>query len=309
MGDDFEVAQPDDYFQRLVFKPQSGFEAQSGSDTIVPDSENTIELDRPEQDEANFIGPRMDNLWRINDVFFGETIRSFRPLLKRYCLHESIGPGDTSYTVMNNRRSIFPYLRGNVAGAVHLANAGTNPYNFCNTLLLHWLVNAHSGWRGSIRYKIIPRGPMDIDTTVEVERYNLTPGEDQYVSDTYGIDFYTGASDAARGAVIGNKNSAPYVRQSLTGYNGMARVHRSVNPMLEYEVPFYGTYRYSPGKKQDWTGPEWNVAPSQAHTIRHFIQGTTTSLVEIYVAAGEDIQTYFWTGLPPMYYESVPPPI
>jgi hypothetical protein len=34
MGDDFEVAQPDDYFQRFVFKPQSGLE----SDGIVPES-------------------------------------------------------------------------------------------------------------------------------------------------------------------------------------------------------------------------------------------------------------------------------
>jgi hypothetical protein len=59
MGDDFEVAQPDDYFQRFVFKPQSGLESEG----IVPESENTVELDKPAHDEVNYLGPRLDNLW------------------------------------------------------------------------------------------------------------------------------------------------------------------------------------------------------------------------------------------------------
>lgn len=54
MGDDFEVAQPDDYFQRFVFKPQSGLESEG----IVPESENTVELDKPAHDEVNYLGPR-----------------------------------------------------------------------------------------------------------------------------------------------------------------------------------------------------------------------------------------------------------
>jgi hypothetical protein len=309
MGDDFEVAQPDDYFQRFVFKPQSGLEPQSGTEPTVPESENTDELDRPEHEIANVLGPKHDDLYRINDVFFGETIRSFRPLLKRYALHECIGPMDTSYTTTHNRRSMFPYLRGNVPSAVHLRAAGTIPYNYCNTLLLHWIVNSFSGWRGSMRYKILPRGPLDADNTTQVERYNIAPNENQYAHSSAGIDFYTSVSDAARAAVLGDKNANPYTRQSLTGFNGLVRVNKNVNPNLEFEVPFYGPFRYSPGKKSDYTGAEWPVAPLQGFIIRNMVLGGTTTLYEIYAAAGEDIQTYFWTGLPPIYYEATPPPL
>jgi hypothetical protein len=148
---------------------------------------------------------------------------------------------------------------------------------------------------------------MDENNNTQVERYSITPGENQYAHASTSIDFYTSLSDCARAAVIGNKNASPYIRQSLTGYNGLTRVHRTVNPQIEYEVPFYGSFRYSPGKKQDWTGPEWAEAPMQGVIIRNMVQGATTTLQEIYAATGEDFQAYFWTGLPPMYYESVPP--
>lgn len=306
MGDDFEVANPDDHFQRFVTKPQSGMETMT---EVIDTNETTDELDRPEQVIDNYLGPSKDMLENINHVFYGETIRSFRPLLKRYALHECIGPLAGTYTVAHHRRCMLPYYRGNVSGAVHLANGGLSPYNFVNTLLIHWVVTAFQGWRGAMRYKILPRGPLDNDNITEVERYNTGPFDTYYVSTNSGIDFYTTTSDAARAAVLGDKNATPYIRQSLTGYNGLARVHRSVNPQIEFEIPFYANFRYHPGKINNYTDLPGNVAPLQSFVIRDMTNGETSTLKEIHVAVGEDFQCFFWTGLPPLYFENTPPPL
>merc|ERR1712127_21194 len=79
---DFEVFVPDDHLQKFVFKPQSGIEPQSGNE-IVPESQDTEEPSAPEQSMSDILGPGIQNTQQINKVFAGETIVSFRTLLKR----------------------------------------------------------------------------------------------------------------------------------------------------------------------------------------------------------------------------------
>lgn len=158
MGDDFEVAVPDDHIQRMVFKPQSG-----KVDEMVPEAFGTDEPDAPQQEEASSIGPRYTNHDLLGKVFMGEAIQSFRPLLKCYNLHSNLIWGENgSPRVYYGRRSMFPYFRGNVEGAVDNRDNGgvPTPYNYANTVLMHWVTLAFSGWRGSIRWKILPRGKM-----------------------------------------------------------------------------------------------------------------------------------------------------
>ena len=306
-GDDFEVTLPSDNFQKFVFRPQSGEENQD----LNPDAEGTSELNRPTQELVSSIGPSMDNLSNVANVFYGESIRSFRPLLKRYSLHECVGPLDGTPTVMDNRRANFPYYRGNVPGAVHTANSGTTPapYNYVNTLLLHWVTMMHSGYRGSIRYKALPRGPIDDNFVNQVERYDFFVGQAPYKTSTFAFQNHTTVSAAARSAVLGDKNNAPFIRNSLTGMNGLARVHGRVNPNLEFEIPYYSENRFTPGKLLDETSTTTTFNNVPGFTMRTFIDGNNTSLIEIYAAAGEDFQVYFFSGMPPVYYENAPPPL
>lgn len=305
-GDDFEVTLPSDNFSRYVFKPQSGMEKE-----LNPDAEGTSELNAPVHMEESIIGPTLDPLENIASVYYGESIRSFRPLIKRYALHECVGPLTGTPTVMNNRRAGFPYYRGNVPGAVHTANSGTTPapYNFVNTLLLHWVTQMHSGYRGSVRYKALPRGPMDDNYVNEVERYDFFLGQSPYISETFAFQNHTTVSAAARAAVIGDKNNPPFERNSLIGMNGMARVHGRVNPNLEFEIPYYSENRFTPGKLLDETSVTTSFDNVPGFLMRTFIDGANTSLVELYVAAGEDFQVYFFSGMPPVFYEAVPPPL
>lgn len=207
MGDDFEVAVPDDKFQRFVTKPFVALDAQSGEEE---NTELNSDVDMPFQESSSTIGPTLDPLRDITSVYFGETIRSFRPLLKRYVLHECIGTQDSSASkVLSGTRSFYPYYRGGLSSAVH--TSGISPYNYVNTLLVHWINAAHCGFRGGMRYKIIPRGNRTegLPSIGEVERYNFNDAGPQYNTTVLNVDFYTTPSAAARAAVLGNKLAAP----------------------------------------------------------------------------------------------------
>ena len=157
MGDDFEVFVPDNRFQSYEFKPQSGFEPQSGGeDNNMNDALVSHAPSPPQQEgETDIVGVGVTNHEHLNKVFTGEVIKSFRPLLKRYTLHSMLNATfNSDRRSLYGRRTAFPFLRGNVSSAVHSTSAAAS-YNYCNTMLLHWVTLAYSGYRGSIRWKIV----------------------------------------------------------------------------------------------------------------------------------------------------------
>lgn len=306
MGDDFEVFVPDDHFQHFTFKPQSGYEVQSGSEPLVSESQNTAEPSAPQQDEAEKLGPTMSDNSDVNKVFTGESIASFRTLLKRYNLWTTVSPEVDTDVVMNGRFSMYPFLRGNVSGAVHLTSTAA-PYNFCNTVLMHWCTLAFSGWRGSIRYKWLPRGPLwsGCKPSLYVQRHGIR--ETEYDRNDVAPTSYTNASKAAASAVVDNTIGAGgLIKPGVPGSGVKGQVYQSgyLNPAIEFELPYYSPYRFTPGKEEDHTqvnnfneGYDWSIR----------LGGTVTTAYDIHVAAGEDFQLYFFTGLPRMYYEPAPP--
>lgn len=309
MGDDFEVAVPDDYFQHFVLKPQSGEILQPQSGEAVADAVGTDEPDAPQQMMSTIIGlpPAEDS--NLNKVFFGEAISSFRPLLKRYSLWNVIPKTDGTPMTISGRFPNFPYFRGNVGGAVDLTNAADS-YNYCNTILLHWVRVAFSGSRGSIRYKLIPRGSQNNSDRIEVQRAPWIPGTPAYRVNNSTMDTY-GTTTGARKAIVtqweaATGNSVPLDEQPMGGTRGLTLTTNQVNGALEFETPYYSSYRFTPGKFQDLTTLQlWEAAWD--YRVWFNITGNPTGVLDVYTAAGEDFQTYFFTGMPRMYYEAAPP--
>jgi hypothetical protein len=308
MGDDFEVAAPDDYFQHFVLKPQSGVILDPQMGEIVPESQNTEELDAPQQTESTIVGLPPVEHNDLNKVFFGEAITSFRTMLKRYNLWNTIAKVETSSTTISVRYPSFPYMRGSVSGAVDLTSLAS-PYNYVNTILLHWVRSAFSGHRGSIRYKLVPRGFISTIDRVEVQRAPYFPSSDAYSVFREALPSY-GNDKLARFDIMtqwqfGSGNNVPIPGHPFPGTRGMALTTFNVNSILEYEVPYYSPYRFTPGKLEDLTTSNLFEA---SYDIRWFSNGGQNSTVmDVYVAAGEDFQCYFFTGLPRMYFETFPP--
>jgi len=314
MGDDYEVAVPNDYFQRFVLKPQSGEVLDSQSGEIVTESQNTTELDAPQQSQTTIVGlpPAEDS--QLNKVFMGEAVTSFRPLLKRYMLHNAIPKLDTVPVVISGRYPNFPYLRGNVAGAEDVT-AAFAPYNYVNTVLLHWVRAGFSGSRGSIRYKLIPRGIQSRGDRIEVQRAPIAEGVDMYEwnfqsQNTYGT-LKAAREDLMVAWLAGTSNSIPTGEKPLPAFRGLALTTNQVNGALEFEVPYYSPYRFTPGKPQNYTSATGINRFESAWDFRAYFNSdhadSSTSTYDVYVAAGEDFQTYFWTGMPRIYYEITAP--
>lgn len=303
-GDDFEVFVPSDHFQKFVFKPQSGFEPQSGNE-IVPESQDTQEPSAPEQSMSDKLGPGIQDTQQLNKVFVGETIVSFRTLLKRYNLWRRDKTSSDGGAVTKRYRvtkSMFPFYRGNVSGAVDICGSTNQPYNYVNTVMLHWVTAAFSGWRGSIRYKLMfdkcyQSKSDNVDSRVYVTREPIfPPGQPSYRRDLINYPFAT--SDAS----CSNQIMAGITR--VTGTKGMMYATDKINPVVEFEVPYYSQYRFTPGKQIDYT-EDYNWTPNWSMEAQVFASGGT--VVDYHVAAGEDFQVYFFTGLPRMYYEATPP--
>jgi hypothetical protein len=296
-GEDFQVFVPTDSYSNFVFKPQMGFE--------IADAENSDEKDAPAQMMSSELGSMQTPNTDLTKVFIGESIGSFRSLLKRYSLHTSIGPAEpNSHKTLWYKTSGFPYYRGKVSGAIHTTSLGA-PYTYCNTLLLHWITMAFQGWRGSIRRKIFLKGSRSVDATPPFMSVQLT--ENDYYG--YSGNISSVATSTAGAAYLSVKTSlipAKYTQVPL-GTLGSALTSGRLHDTLEFEVPFFSEYRMVPGKTLNWTTSAIpRVRPHGFETIMDSTWGTTC-LANFYVATGEDFQVYMFTGLPPMYYESAPP--
>jgi hypothetical protein len=298
-GDDFEVARPASQFQNIAFKAQEGFEPQSG------------EEDMPEQTTCYQLGPGKTDLRDAPKVFMGEAIVSFRPLLKRYSLHSTIGgAGSPGNYVYYGRRSGFPYLRGNVGNEVNTTGLGAG-YNYCNTLLVHLVTLGFSGWRGSQRWKVIPRGKSSADATLSVQLADTTSSVSFYDANALALPAYTDVDRAAASCVSisGQYQFSDGVPRPLSGTKGCLVQQTRLNKSVEFEVPYQSRNRFIPGKIIDYTTPNPSVLrEAPLFDYRFESSGSSaTEVYDLYHATGEDFQVFMWTGVPRLYFEAAPP--
>ena len=320
MGDDFEVFVPDDYFTNFVYKPQSGME----NETIIPEAENTEEPSKPMQEKSTTVGPSMQDGSLINKVFTGESIMSFRQMLKRYALwrREAPWPDNGVNTPSNiewyGSRNMFPFLRGNVTGAVDTTGVAA-PYNYCNSLLLHWVTLAHSGWRGSLRYKMIFKNAlMDVNEIIEpaasssnarqqslyIERSSKGDTLAGYTNTVQTDPGFTSGKEASYQAVSNLVLQANDTK-AIVGPRGTLYQDSQINPVAEFEVPYYSDIRFSPGKQVDYSTSNSVYQDGFNWFAQSYADKRSTC--DFHVAAGEDFQVYFFTGLPKMHFEFSPP--
>lgn len=302
-GDDFEVFVPTDKVSSYTFKPQSG-EVTGKIDTV---DEETSEPSAPVQNQEMVMHTASTESRKLNTVFTGEAIASFRPLLKRYVLHTARSLDATTPVVASGLLPQFPYLRGNVSGAVNFTDTAA-PYSFCNTVLLQYITMCFAGWRGSTRWKILPRGNLSSSEppSIYVTRAEPTSNE-KFLRSVVAQDAYTSNSEAAASVITTQSlNGINDAKRPPNGALGSAWTTGLVNPTMEVEVPFYSKYRFVPGKVEDYTTSSTDIT-GLGWYYRIFTDGAATTTFDFHVSAGDDFQTYFWTGMPRLYFEASPP--
>jgi hypothetical protein len=315
MLDDFEVAMPNSDLGRYRFRNPNPPARQTRSITepeMGEDSMGDMDCCEAPITDPPTIDTMADALIETPDttkLFFGEVVASFRQLMKRTCLSEVVLVGEqTTSTIFSLTRRAFPEYGGNYDGGAFgssLALTYTNgsqvvPYA---TTYLNYLGRMFIGWRGSVRW------------TFDTSTLNVSGGGDLFNSLTLN---YSRTDSTAR-----TTNSLPLPPTGLPVINigpdlvdtggpetlkGCYLGNSRVNPVQSVEVPFYSAQRFlttleEPAFDTIVTGPAFNlsvVLPSSANAA-------DISVLRMFTSAGEDLNFFFFNGLPPMYFQPTLP--
>jgi hypothetical protein len=292
-GEDFEVANPNGEVLRYCeYEPQGGgvYEPQADGEELVEEAdgipETPAQID-PIGHEESLDAPH-------THVFFGESFKSIRSLIKRYCYHQAYTDTKPEFIITETN---FPVEPGQSKSPRHLTAAGatppSQPYNYTNMTYLNWFKPCYLGWRGGLRSKYFSIDPGGTSMCA-VTRYSepiaqAECGHKQYtISDTELI------------------HSNDELVQLLGASSGSDVVLTHLDGALEVEFPFYCTSRFAPGRKflngtdaNKWMGNDFyhKVFVRYVSTVKPMMR---------YVAAGDDFSFFFFVGQPGVLYRAKP---
>lgn len=344
-GDDFEVAEPTGReLSQMRVRTQSevpSFPPELERSEVRPDAEEenaqtTVESNAPEVDvDANLLGANINMADKATDVHFGEVIRSFRPLLKRYNQIERF-PVDLASGLnlfVQLTRFAMPPWPGYVSkvGATDLDNVGLQPvklsevydykyYVYGHTSLLTYVSSAFVCWRGSIRW-FVDADPYStarsIVQTPRIQRYSqINPGQE-----VIALNSNSGLEES--------RIEIQALENQNTGLDGFNYQSNSINPTVSVDIPFYSNYRFAPARWlfnwrrsgsdliDRWIGESsdpYPFMPSWIYTIGlgSFFDSTVLNETQssrsilTAAAAGDDFTVGFFIGAPPMFFQPVP---
>jgi len=339
-GDDFEVAVPSGEIisnfrlltpdQAVVPTSLKGHpedfknDLEPNSSPLLPNSAEEVtgavqdeNQDSPELETTVSVGPKTS----LNDdatlVHYGESIRSFRQLIKRYSLHEQISIARVAEFLKDKTGMSFTTQRHALPFEPGYTNRGvsTNPVPYTLTsgkryalgymTPLRYLTSAFVGWRGGVRYmtdlstisccennllytatRYTPCNMID-----QTQTYTTTPGTYGYAKDTLNV------------------------LKDATGQEGATIANTAVNPNLSYEVPYYSEYRFAPGRRRADFSEQGSFPwmPSHKMKFQTSVRFNTHSRLwenpsySTYVAAAEDFQVSCFIGAPPFFLELTRP--
>jgi hypothetical protein len=294
MGDDFEVFVPDDHFSRFTpglnsFVPGARLEKQSLES--FPDGDATAEPSAPEHTQGEQLNPVQGDTRLINKVYTGESILSFRQMLKRYNLFRVLptlsvtGATFNFIGQMDYQQSLYPYYYGPVDGAVDVSAGGT-PFNYCVMTLWNWISMCYAGVRGGMRYKAMIDG-RNTTNHIAICRLNGT------------VPYDYDNSSVSPNVDPGTSTQVAIANGSLVGINGSNVSLSHITGINEIECPFYFRGRFYPHRQLDWTSGTQPVGGIQVTARGEF---HTSTAVNLFLSTAEDFSFYFWVCPPPLRF-------
>lgn len=298
-GPDYEVMEPretDLIGWTEYYDPSSGmyYEPCSDMDTGSPQDDTPD----PVKDVVHIGAPNYGPMHYKSSVFFGERIQSARQLLKRYTFYGTYKPDSGTVPAGADHSSLFylmptfPAYYGYGANNRELLASGAR-FNRTGNSFMNYFAMALSGWRGSIRYKIIPSS-RDGVTSLQMNRAtNYTIPQSWGIAQSiHNGDNTTTNKAASVGAWVIRPNGAAGSIITATG---------TMNS-LEADVPYQWNQRFSP-VAFDTTDTTDRSAFGGTLSVNYDIDGSFIRSAQFptFTAAGEDFSLFGFIGAP-VYY-------
>lgn len=165
-GDDFRLSAPHDAgIHQVSYHPYASL---LGACLVGHGEDETpLQDNDPEGSDVkvDLVSTPMSNVDMMSSIYNGDPMVTFRSLLKRYCLSESITMFDVTSGVEKDLCSYrlkfiepnFPRYYGYDPNGMYEVGAA-KPYSPCLVTLMNYLTPAYAGWRGATRVKYFPQG-------------------------------------------------------------------------------------------------------------------------------------------------------
>lgn len=232
------------------------------------------------------------------NVYFGESPKSLRDLMRRYVHHRTWvfgAPTAGTMTQTNLRDKAIGYWPGFDPKGIDV-NSGF-PATVTIPHYLHWFSPCYAAWRGGLRTKYVFDDNQYVMPTVSRVGFdNSSPVETFTLSDT----------------------SAEYLTQRLTTTSnqytvgGSASTNLGVNNTIEVETPFYHPVRFASArlpKADTANGSETNVVSMISGGTDFGLQDAKKYSCSTWKSVGEDFSLFFFTGCPIVYRSELTVPV
>lgn len=226
----------------------------------------------------------------VNQVVFGETITSYRALLKRYVTYMFASGAPASVTLPCRWRMLvrdYPLYPGKDTFGIHATSTAQNT-NFVYMTLINYLGMAHSMYRGGIKWKSHAYCNANSPICLEFTRSNFTGAHTNWVTSSYAT------------AAGSSEPSAAYLNNISSSVEGRVLNNIGFNPYMEVEAPFWYTERFLNPKHLRTNGINGNLTEYQIP----YAVVTKRLDVSLYCAAAEDFQIQMYTGPPQLWSSS-----
>nr|ULG00111.1 MAG: hypothetical protein 2 [Salisharnavirus sp.] len=338
MGDDFEVAVPEgERLQRM--RLTSATTVQSGSfptldldpqDTPINyeppvmdpqgDSDDDSTVVEPQASENDNSGDEQDrkdskphtaptvnrmsaqtNITdQANHVHFGEAIRSFRQLVKRYNRTEFVAftfdrnPGEAVQNrAVRNLMPCDPGYTGNAGGSNLPKDLIGGKYFYGYMTFQRYATIAYGGWRGGMRW-LLDASALNVLSEREVTMRASHLPTTEPLND-FGAVLFDLSTNLGKASLL-EEDRPQY------GHDGSMILNTTENSVMNYEVPYYQNIRFTPCKRPT------NFAVGDIGMNQHSISyssltNSRADNIAMSVAGGEDFTVFMFLGAPVLYYE------
>lgn len=299
-SDDIEFAKPREFLdqQLICALPESGeiIKANFSSAPGNPSRCDRILINKFKHD------PNDDSFL----LHFGEKVLSFRSVLKRYFTESLVELPDPSFGIprfLLEYVTKYPVMADDLIPLTNVSGLNTDGVQANDVFtsnLFNYLRNAYVGMRGSMRYKVQVHSPLE--DTFNYTLFASNP-QNKRGSTLRGVNF------RERQVGANNRVGALISAGGLSTY-GSAFTDSRVNPILEYEVPFYSADLFvsTSGYSRD-TFFDLFSNVERGSTLNLVLQRTSTTvndpLLSRYAAIGEDFSFIRFQGAVPFQPSSV----
>jgi hypothetical protein len=243
-------------------------------------------------------------------VNFGESVKSFRQLFRRYTLSSTSIIADDStndYIVWKKLFAKIPPQFGYDVNGLNSAKGLVAPstnfgFNYSQLTPLQWIMPAFVAYRGSTHY------------TFNVVSANPISGARVYRSNRFNVDTNVSETTVTGVKTTSSAGAAFYFNNTPSGASGQSVISQFTNAGINVSCPNYNLFRMQSTSPKYWSEPKTtDGAVRDMYTLELSLSGTDGVTpngvrVQAYHAIGTDFGLHFFLNVPTYWIYGAPPP-